>query len=144
MNKQGKIAVANKAVIKAHGKYLILLKSDTEDVTPNSYDLPGGRMEYGEQPQEALKREAKEEANLDIEIKKVTDIGNFIMSKRKLQLIRISWACTSENKHNKVNLSHEHSQYYWKDYQEIQNNKSKYPDWLVTSIEIAEQILSPE
>jgi len=40
VDKRGQIAVANKAVIKAKGKYLILLKSDLEDVNPNSYDLP--------------------------------------------------------------------------------------------------------
>lgn len=42
---RGEIALANKAVIKSNNKYLILFKSDTEDVTPNSFDLPGGADE---------------------------------------------------------------------------------------------------
>ena len=142
MNKKnGTIAVANKAVIKAHNKYLILVKSDEEDVTPNAFDLPGGRMEYGEHPKEALKREVKEEVNLNVEVKGVTDIWDFVMKKRKLQLVGITWACETNDNHNQVKLSFEHSKFFWKTYDEIQKNKDKYPEWLVNSIKIAEEIM---
>ena len=119
-NKRGQIAVANKAVIKAKGKYLILLKSDLEDVNPNSYDLPGGRMSYGEQPEESLKREVKEEAGLEIEIKGVTDIWSFVMKDKKLQLVGITWACIAQS--TEIKLSPEHSSFEWVSYEEIQNS----------------------
>lgn len=141
MNQKPRIAVANKAVVKAHGKYLILLKSDEEDVTPNAFDLPGGRMEYGESPQEALKREVKEEVNLNVSVKGVTDIWDFVMEKRKLQLVGITWACESEDISDQVKLSFEHSDHFWKSFKEVKNNKDEYPEWLVNSIVIAEKIL---
>ncbi len=137
---QGQIVVANKAVIKAKGKYLVLLKSDLEDVTPNSYDLPGGRMSYGEKPGESLKREVKEEVGLEIEIKGITDIWSFVIEQKKLQLVGITWACTSQN--TEVKLSPEHSSFKWLSYKEIQASRSEYPGWLVNSIKIAERILT--
>ena len=134
---QGQIAVANKAVIKAKGKYLVLLKSDLEDVAPNSYDLPGGRMSYGEKPEESLKREVKEEVGLEIEIRGVTDVWSFIMEEKRLELVGITWACVSQDA--KVKLSPEHSSFEWLSYEEIQNS-DKYPEWLVNSVRIAESL----
>jgi len=141
-SKQNQIAVANKAAIKCKGKYLILVKSNLEDVTPNSYDLPGGRMRYGEKPEESLKREVKEEAGLDVEIKGITDVWSFIMDEKKLQLVGITWACVSRD--TKVKLSPEHSSFEWITYKEIRKSKEKYPKWLVNSIEIAELITCPK
>ena len=138
-NNQGQIAVANKAVIKAKGKYLILLKSDLEDVNPNSYDLPGGRMSYGEKPEEALKREVKEEAGLEVKVKGITDVWSFVMDDRKLQLVGITWACTAQN--TEVKLSPEHSSFEWISYEEIQNSRDKYPDWFINSVKVAETII---
>ena len=35
---------------------------------PGEWDLPGGKLEFQEEPREALIREVKEETNLDVEI----------------------------------------------------------------------------
>ncbi len=56
---------AVKALIERNGK-LLVLKTETEnDVL---WVLPGGRVEYGEEPVEALKRELKEEISTVAEI----------------------------------------------------------------------------
>lgn len=56
---------AVKALIKRDSKILVL-RTETEN---NSFwVLPGGRVEYGEEPLEALQREIQEEISADAEI----------------------------------------------------------------------------
>lgn len=136
------IGVANKAIIKAKGKYLIIKKSDGEDVKPNTYDLPGGRMNYRETPEESLKREVKEESGLDVAVIGVTDVWSFLIEEKNFQLVGITWACTSESQ--KVTLSPEHSSHHWLSFQEALKSQDKYPKWLVESIKIAEKLLNKE
>lgn len=54
------------ALIENQGKYLVIKRSNKEDSYPNYWDIPGGMVEMGELPRNALIRETKEEVNLDI------------------------------------------------------------------------------
>jgi len=54
------------------GKILLLKRSNDRKVYPSMWSLPSGMVEWGEEVREALIRELKEEANLDIEIDKFT------------------------------------------------------------------------
>lgn len=56
---------AVKALIKRDSKILVL-KTETEDNT--FWVLPGGKVEYGEDPIEALEREIQEEISAEAEI----------------------------------------------------------------------------
>tara|TARA_Y100000310_G_scaffold258293_1_gene266658 strand:+ start:227 stop:451 length:225 start_codon:yes stop_codon:yes gene_type:complete len=62
-----KVYTAVKAIILKEGKFL-LLKQETNNKT--HWELPGGKMQYGEKPEEALKREVKEETGMEITIEK--------------------------------------------------------------------------
>ena len=48
-------------------KILIGKRSDNKDFSELSWAFPGGRPEYGEELEESIKREVKEETGLDIE-----------------------------------------------------------------------------
>ena len=58
--------------MKINDKYLVIKRSIIKRGKPNVYpeywDIPGGSVEDFETPVEALIREAKEEANLDVEL----------------------------------------------------------------------------
>jgi len=60
-----KVMAAVKALIESNGKILVL-KQDLG--SHEVWDLPGGKVEYGEDPYDALRREVKEEVGMDIEI----------------------------------------------------------------------------
>lgn len=56
---------AVKALIERNGK-LLVLKTETEN--SSYWVLPGGKIEYGEEPLEALEREMNEELSADADI----------------------------------------------------------------------------
>ncbi len=68
-----KVFKVTAAVIEKDGKILIA-KRRIGDLHGGRWEFPGGKVEFGETPEECLKRELKEE--LDIEV----DIGKFICS----------------------------------------------------------------
>jgi 8-oxo-dGTP diphosphatase len=64
MEKIQKICVG--AFIHRDGNILILRRSKKETFLPGYWDIPGGKMNFGESTEEALRRECKEEINVDI------------------------------------------------------------------------------
>lgn len=58
------------ACIERNGKIFITKRAKTKKLFPDRYELAGGHIEPGEQPEEALLREIKEEINVDIIIRK--------------------------------------------------------------------------
>lgn len=127
--------VATKAIIKnKEGKYLILMKSSKEDINPNTYDIPGGRISFGEKLEEAVAREVKEETGLDIKAQKVFEVWTF--AKADFQLVGINFLC--ELIGGEIKLSEEHDSYDWYSYGDIISNT--FPDWLVSTIKKAEEL----
>src|SRR3989338_6946509 len=55
-----------KAVVKNGDKYLIGLRSENAKYFPLHWDFPGGKLEPNEDPFDGIKREVKEETDLDI------------------------------------------------------------------------------
>lgn len=101
-----KIEFAAKAFILKDGKYLALHKSIAEHIF---YELPGGRMEFGETAEETLIRELKEETNFTVEPIKLLDTWNFIA--RDYQITGIIYLCRIKD--GSLKLSDEHDKYEW-------------------------------
>lgn len=108
-------------LIRKENKYLLLRRSSNDKENPDNWDLPGGGIDFGEQPFDAAIRESKEEAGVDIRTK---DILAY-------------WAVTYEDKWSietivsaqylsgDIKLSKEHSDYQWVDKLGLKNIESK-------------------
>lgn len=120
-----KFGVAAKAIIKnEEDKFLILFKSKIEDINPNEIDIPGGRIEFGENTKACLEREVKEETNLIIKIIKPSHVWNIV--KGDLHLVGITFTASLTS--GEVSLSSEHDAYRWMTKKEILDGD--YPDWI--------------
>jgi ADP-ribose pyrophosphatase YjhB (NUDIX family) len=58
---------AQKAFITRNGKLLLIKKSGSDPNQPNKWEVPGGRMKFGEDPDDQIKREVLEEVGLEVE-----------------------------------------------------------------------------
>lgn len=101
--------VALKAIIEKDGKFLALRRSAKEEIFENIWDIPGGRMEFGEQPIEALRREVKEETSLNIDIIKPISTWTFFLG--ETQVVGITYAAKYIS--GDVELSDEHKEFKW-------------------------------
>ena len=64
-----------KGLITHKGQILIGQKEEDEDhPIGGEWHILGGHLEHGEQPEEAMKREAKEETGLEVEVHQVIDV----------------------------------------------------------------------
>jgi len=78
------------------------------------YVIPGGHIELGEKIEQALKREIKEETNLEIFDIKFIGLQEFIFGEEfheKKHFIFLDYAC--KTKDNNVILNKEGSEYVW-------------------------------
>lgn len=115
------IVPAMKAFIVKNGKALLLSKKRSED---SDYDIPGGRIEFGEEPEEALEREVREETNLSV--KPIKPIAMTTIRKKDMyQVVATVFLCKAKGK---IKLSDEHTSHVWVALEELKTKK--YPEWL--------------
>ena len=102
-------------LMKINDKYLVIKRSIIKRGKPNVYpeywDIPGGSVEDFETPVEALIREAKEEVNLDVEVKQIIhEDSNF--DKGKIRCLPVLFIFVLKNDDYVIQLDpEEHNEY---------------------------------
>lgn len=105
-----KIITEVKGIVCCRGRILVLRRSELETVGAGEWEFSGGRIKFGESPENALEREVYEETGLNVKVKEITHASSFIVSEDK-NVIIIFYLCTSN--HDMVSLSTEHGDYMW-------------------------------
>ncbi|MFP4364795.1 MAG: (deoxy)nucleoside triphosphate pyrophosphohydrolase [Spirochaetia bacterium] len=82
----------------------------------NKWEFPGGKVDPGETPTQALKREIQEEMNIDIRVGRELCRGSFRHKGKEFQLRAYSVELLSED----IRLD-EHTQWKWATLEEIKN-----------------------
>ena len=113
-----KIGMGVKSIIIKDNKYLDLIKPNGDS------DLPGGRVEPGENLKDSLRREILEETGLEVEIKEPVARWSF-KKNSKLIVIGVTYLC--EYLGGEVKLSDEHVGYCWS---ELENDSAIGPSHL--------------
>jgi len=130
--------VSVKALFEKDGKILIV-KDTGKKILPSGqegqeWELPGGRIDFGEMPRETLRREIKEELGIsDFEIGNIINSSTFTSNKEEAsyQFIVLIFKC--ELKDNKISLSDEHEEMDWISADEIDKHllREIYKDALI-------------
>ncbi|WP_456274378.1 NUDIX hydrolase [Bacillus sp. AK031] len=116
MKKENTMVVAVKGLILNEGKALIVKRADDDEVGGGTWECAGGKIDFGENLEPALVREAKEETGLDILIEKILYATTFKTDPNR-QVIVLTYLCKSNSRD--VVLSKEHSEYLWADKDQI-------------------------
>jgi 8-oxo-dGTP diphosphatase len=105
------IAASQKAIIfNSEGKFLTLRRGSTAPARPNTWDFPGGDLEFGEQAVESMLREIKEEAGLEVRDLKPFDVESHTNEEGNFW-ITIGYVAKAVS--DKVVLSFEHDDFKW-------------------------------
>lgn len=121
----GPLGVAVKGIIRREEKYLLIKRAVNSSFDPSLWDLPGGKLDYGEELAETLMREVKEETGLTIKVGRPFATWHFF--KGEVFVTGITFLCEFEG--GEVVLSLEHSDFAWIE----PDDYSKYP--LSTALE---------
>ena len=100
-----KVEFAVKALIEKDGRILIMKMTGSQ-----SYELPGGRMEFGETAEQTLVREVLEETGLTVKPVRVLDTWNLV--RQDYQFTGIIYLCALREE-RAVTLSEEHDSFMW-------------------------------
>jgi len=111
MQYKGEVALG---VIRNQGKYLIMRRSNSNS-SSGKWAFPGGKIKDQETPYEAVKREIKEETDLDPEIQ---DSGEPYQDKGELGSWKIH-PFLLKSKSRNVRMNQEHDSYRWMDLDEL-------------------------
>ncbi len=113
-----KFYVAVKALV-CYGRKFLLIKRTTEARGDYyHWEFPGGRLEFGESPMQALKREINEETGLEVEKLILLNAWNSFKDECT-EIIGLTYICTANG--DNVMLSKEHSDYEWVTYEEMKD-----------------------
>ncbi|MBI5003002.1 NUDIX domain-containing protein [Candidatus Woesearchaeota archaeon] len=119
-----------KAIIEKDNKILLLKRSEKYEHLSDCWDIPGGRINFGEEPEEGLRREIKEETGLQLkEIKQILDASTVFKNEER-HIVRITYLCTVEE--GVANFSHEHTHIEWIPKEKIK--ELEYKDTLLKKI----------
>ena len=101
------IYFAAKAVVIHEGQFLAMHQPKFKT---SSYELPGGKMEFGETAEQTVVREVFEETNLRVVPICLLDTWNFVGD--DFQITGVIFLCMTDNIDN-FTLSDEHDSYEW-------------------------------
>ncbi|WP_085994522.1 NUDIX domain-containing protein [Oceanobacillus senegalensis] len=113
-----KLVIVVKGLVLFNGKLLIVKRSETNKFGAGTWEMIGGKLQVGEELEDALMREAEEEVGISVIPKRLL-YATTINSDPTRQLVFLNYLSTSNK--DIVNLSEEHTDYIWATKSEARN-----------------------
>lgn len=111
------------------GKVFIGKRSKTKSFLPGKWELPGGHIEFGETVEEGLRRELREELNMEIILGNIYSEFTYMMNEGNDHVIEVLYLATMKNPKQKISLNEEsHDEYKWLSENEVDSYFDKDDD----------------
>ncbi len=101
------------------GKVLIVRRSSSEEFYPGHYELPGGKVDFGEHPKASLAREFSEETGLKIAAGHIFNVFTYTSDADNRHTVELVYTATLDQDGANVKLSKEHDDYKWVSKEEL-------------------------
>ncbi len=112
-----------RAIINQEGKALMLRRANGRPTILGKYELPGGKLAYGEQPEDALRRYLHDDAGVHIQSAQLFDAVTYIdHDDRDIQYAVLVYLVTPVSENRPVKLSGNYSKYMWHKMSNVQHN----------------------
>jgi hypothetical protein len=98
-------------LVEDRGRLLLMRRSLTKDHAPGEWEPGSGRLEPGESPATAVRREAKEETGLDVEILSPIDTFRYERGVARVPTLAMTFHCRVRG--GRLTLSAEHDAARW-------------------------------
>ena len=115
-----KMRIIAAGFIRKGGKLLVAKRSSKARLFPGQYELPGGKLEFGEDPEQALKREIMEEFGVRVRIFEPFHCFSWTSDDKKLQLVEIAFFAELDEDEKNIRLT-EHDEVRWVTKKEIES-----------------------
>lgn len=113
--------ISVRAIIRQGDKTLLLRRANGRPTILGQYELPGGKLAYGEQPEDALRRYLHDDAGLHMQTGQLFDAVTYIdRDDRDIQYAVIVYLVGLADGHHDIELSQNYDKYAWKNVSELQ------------------------
>jgi len=103
-----------RAIINEGGKALVLRRSNGRPTILGKYELPGGKLAYNEQPEDALRRYLHDDVGIHIKSSQLFDAVTYIdHDDRGVQYAVIVYLVTPAQSNHPFKLSGNYNKYLW-------------------------------
>lgn len=133
--------VVVQAIIQNDGKTLLLHRCQGRPAIVGKYELPGGTLEYDEQPEDGLRRHVQAETGLQAKALRLTDVISMVNREEgDVQHILISYAVSGLMVAEPITLGRSYDTYEWKQLSEIQRDELRDSAQLLLGLYGAEKL----
>ncbi|UTX51261.1 reverse transcriptase-like protein [Candidatus Saccharibacteria bacterium TM7i] len=113
-----------RAIISEESKTLLLKRSNGRESILGKYELPGGKLSYGEQPEDALRRYLHDDAGIHIQSAQLFDAVTYIdHDDRDIQYGVLVYNVTLSPQRHPMQLSGNYNKYKWYSGTNLQQNE---------------------
>lgn len=109
-----------RAIVRKGNQTLLLRRAGGSGVAAGKFEVPGGRINYGEQPEDALRRYLQKDAGLDVSTAQLFDVLTYIDSDDKgIQYVLIIYLVSVTG--DEISLSARYDKSIWQSRSKIQH-----------------------
>lgn len=115
--------ISVRAVVRHDEKTLLLRRANGRQTILGKFELPGGKLDYDEQPEDALRRYLHDDAGLHMQTAQLYDAVTYVdHDDRDIQYGVVVYLVSLASEQNKVKLSQNYDKYQWKRLRDIEGD----------------------